>query len=408
MKILIIALLTTLAVAYVERAAPPTSTEPSELLRRLVRENSYELRVENGHLAGPGFDKLLAETRNSQFVSLGEEHMVREIPEIAVMLFDELHRRYDFNHLASETGTIQAEMMSQKPLVGNSDAIFAWVRSHKYGITFPTDQETEMFADIGRVSTRYGHPIWGLDQEFGALHVFERLVQIAPNDRAKNVAEQLRALAAQREEKRPQKNQFIANELTPDQLKELRDAFTPQPDSEADHLIFAVESSNRIYREYLNGEGYLNNSEREQYMKKVFLTEYQRAQHDGEKLPKVLLKAGHWHALRGLGPSHILTTGTFLDDIAFQNGMDCYIIAIHSNGPPGAWRRMDYPELKQIGDLLPNDKWTLLDLRALRRAESAGKLKELDPFAHTHMYEADAMLILGGDHEGTHQRLMQQ
>ena len=41
----------------------------------------------------------------------------------------------------------------------------------------------------------------------------------------------------------------------------------------------------------------------------LFMSEYRKAQTAGEPLPKVLLKLGHWHLLRGMTESILINGG---------------------------------------------------------------------------------------------------
>ena len=51
-----------------------------------------------------------------------------------------------------------------------------------------------------------------------------------------------------------------------------------------------------------------------------------------ERHPKVLVKMGHWHVYRGVGPSHLQTLGNFATEFAFANGRDALAVAVFLGG----------------------------------------------------------------------------
>src|SRR4051812_6213039 len=78
------------------------SSAQGEDFEKLVKANSYPLTVSNGNLAGGGMDFLMKAAGDAQFFVIGEEHVVKEVPEITTMLFSALHNRYGYNYLALE------------------------------------------------------------------------------------------------------------------------------------------------------------------------------------------------------------------------------------------------------------------------------------------------------------------
>jgi hypothetical protein len=69
---------------------------------------------------------------------------------------------------------------------GRLDAIADLVARYPHAPTFATDQELEMIARVGNISDAEFGPVWGIDQEFGALHILERLQELALNDAARD------------------------------------------------------------------------------------------------------------------------------------------------------------------------------------------------------------------------------
>lgn len=153
----------------------------------------------------------------AQFVAIAEEHNRLQIPQITSMLFSVLHKKYGFNYLALEQGTVVCKMFASKPLVGNPDAIAEFAQKYTNAPTFITDQELQMIREAGRISDAKTDRIWGLDQEFGALHILEQLKELAPNDKARLFVEKLIEKALPYERNRfASEKLFIASLSNPD------------------------------------------------------------------------------------------------------------------------------------------------------------------------------------------------
>ncbi|MGH9863461.1 MAG: hypothetical protein ACRD35_08565 [Candidatus Acidiferrales bacterium] len=374
----------------------PTADARAALIQ-MIKANSYELRLREGRLEGPGGDRLVAAGENAQFVVFAEEHYVREIPQIVTALFRRL-QPYGFQYLATESATVHARLVSRAPQRGNRDAILAFVRRFPFSITFFSDEEVEMMADIGSLSRGRGNPMWGVDQEFGVLHVLERVLPSAPSPEARRYTEELIRRAREFEldrDKLSDDTHFIAAVLKPAEPERLQEDYAAVKDEEVRWMIDALVASNRIYSHFREGRYYQNNSEREQYMKKVFLDEYRSALSRDGHVPRVIVKAGHWHALRGMNPGGVFSLGNFLSEFALTNGLESYVVSTCVHGPEGHWRGIrDSEALKIFAETSDPHRFTLVDLRALRpqlrglRGVIPAETREL-------FFKADALLVLG-------------
>src|SRR5262249_13848470 len=162
-----------------------------------------------------------------------------------------------------------------------------------YAITFYRDAEAEMFVQAGRISKGKGHPIWGVDQEFGAERPLEIIVRAAPNKAAREFAESLFQRAREAEANRTKlsdSNHFIAL-LNPDELHRLADLYKPVRNDDVQWLIRDLIDSNEIYNLFAQRRGYMNSLVREDYMKRTFMAEYRRAAKLDGRPPKVIFKA---------------------------------------------------------------------------------------------------------------------
>jgi hypothetical protein len=316
---------------------PKFATDSEDQYKALgdaLKQNSYSISLQNGSLIGEGMRFLARNVANTQFVLFGEEHGVKEFPEFLTALFAFLHQNHQFNYLAVESDPVSAHVASFAPLRGNATALTSYVRKYPNSLTFRTDEELRMFADVGRISTGQGDAIWGLDQSFGVLHALDRL-RALPDFHATPKFEELHRQAIEQDSvrMRDSESHYMYN-VRLDDLKELRGQMTATNGSEAKFILDNLVSSSEIYGYYRSAEageltGYLNGFMREEQMKHLFMREYQAAEAHGEHNPKVLLKLGHWHVFRGQGPSHLQTLGNFVTEFATANGTDAYTVGVY-------------------------------------------------------------------------------
>lgn len=375
------------------------------LLKKTIAENQYSIKAENGKLVGPGMDFLMKATDNAQFFALGEAHFNMEIPQIATMLFQGLQERHGFNYLAIESGTAVIDMLNEQPYRGDVVKTQDFAHRYPYGLTFDSDQEAQMIADVIRISKGKGHPAWGLDQEFGAVPVLDRLRLKAPNEAARQAIDSLRAKAIKFESERGEVH-FMARESDEADFRRLRDTYAATPNSWEAYAIEQLAKSQEIYNYYRRGERgeptyYLNNYVREENMKDLFVRGYREAQRRGDKLPKVLLKFGQYHLYRGQSPTLVLTLGNFLSELAKSNGMTSFHVYCALNKPSDQIADKKYDFIRPFLSASGQDEWSVVDLRPLRPLWYGGLVPSIDVEFRRLILGYDAVLVLGNSHSAT-------
>ena len=408
------ALLLALFLSGAPRQDPERQTDSEEQLRALadaLRQRSYPVVLHAGKLTGPGMELLVRKSDEAQFVLFGEEHYVKEFPEFLSALFVFLHEKRNFNYLALESDPVSSHVGSLPPLRGNLKVLGEYARRYPNAFTFPTDQELQLIATAGKVSTGRVDPVWGLDQSFGVLHALDRLGMLAAA-RATPKFHELHKQAETQDLKRPNDNQRDYMEtVSLSDLEGLRDQIAAPEGSEARFILDNLVSSSEIYGYYRRAQtgeltGYANGFEREQLMKRLFLREYRAAEAQGERHPKVLVKMGHWHIYRGVGPSHLQTLGNFATEFAFANGSDALTVAVFLRG---SWRDVRHQEgMVPIAMATDPAAWTVLDFSALRPAVRAGRFGALDAHLLSYVYGFDAALVIGNATQGTESFLNQE
>ncbi|HJP86343.1 MAG TPA: hypothetical protein VJ852_10160 [Gemmatimonadaceae bacterium] len=399
-------LLPILAGQFAAAQQPPPTPPPQLDLDSIVKAHSYQLRNSSGKINDEGWAFMMHEIGDAQIVAIAEEHNVQEIPHFLTMLFARLHNELGFNYLADEQDPYALRLISSLARRVSEDSIKSLARRWPTALTFATDEEIDMLYKVARLSTGRGNALWGVDQAFGANHYLARLRELSPSAAATAKIDSLArvAEAADRQRYDSTWTHFMARIATEDDFARLRVLFKPAAGSEADWLITALERSAHIYTAYTlaanqnKPTGWENTWSRERYMKERFSEEYHIATSRGDSLPRVLVKAGHWHIHRGLFPQSLaLTFGTFVSELAQFNGRQSYVISTGITGPPGQWRQYSNPIARSVP---PND-WTLVDLRALRPYARGRRIRDMTGELQQLIFGADAVLYFGGAHPGT-------
>ena len=129
------------AVAFVARKPtlnPPLVSE--QLLDSLVAANARPLSMDRGRLQGAGAEWLLSQAARAQFLAIGEEHNVVEIPELVTALLTDLEPRAGYRYVALEQDPVAMRAASVPPMRGRADSLVAYARRYPHAFTFVSDQ----------------------------------------------------------------------------------------------------------------------------------------------------------------------------------------------------------------------------------------------------------------------------
>lgn len=370
-------------------AAQPSKPGPTPA--EIVQRHSLPLALIDGQLSGPGADLLLRSAGEAQFAIVIEPHNDHVTPLVTRALFHALHDRHGYNYVAIEQDMLGMEAASSPARRGRLSKIADHARTYPYSYTFSTDEELQLLADVGSLSTGRWKPVWGFDQLFGATLPLEELHGLAASPAARAAVGRL-LMAARRTEglkdkhgNRDQaKGHFTSGQSAQilSSLEEISRLMNPAPGSREAELIAAIRSSAEIYSYYdpkppLDAvgtpRGLLNNTVREELMKRVFMRNYRMAEAADQSQPKVVVKGGSYHTLRGLSDNGVYTLGNFLHEFAIANGsgaVSVQVLALREWWP--TYDKMDpvYRALLPSGTM---DRGTLVDLRPLRAHFHAGE-----------------------------------
>jgi hypothetical protein len=380
-------------------AAPSVAAAQAKApLDSLITGHVHPFRLEpGGRLTGPGATLLQSAARGAHFVALGENHNTRAIPELTVALFRMLHETSGFDYLALEEGPEIGRLLSRAVRSGQADGAFRLGLRYPSAFHMYTEDELRMVDRVAAISRARTNPVWGLNQEFAAAHVLERLAELAPDAAARSVAQGQHRRSLEYEAERYARNvSYLAGVATPADFQALRGAFRPEPGSEADRLIHQLALSHDVWSPYYTQPSphftafHASGLRREQNMKTLFAGFYRAAQAESGRAPRVLVKSGHVHLNRGIGPNNeVFTLGNHLSELAtFQGGHSLHLYVL-----------LNWPDLGEgffapFARRLAPGQDVVFDLRPLQAWAAQGQIADLDPRLRRVLMGYDALIIL--------------
>lgn len=403
-------LCTALAVAALATAARDAHAQDS--LTAMLRRNAHPMQAAaDGTLSGPGAELLLESGRGAQFFLIGEEHGVAEIPLVAAGLFRAL-APHGYRHLAIETGDAMAAELNRRILADSTGAAFlAFQRDYFPGAPFYRWREdAALLRTAVRAADGRGDVLWGLDYDIvGDRYALRRLRDLAPNAAARAQAEWVIAIA----------DSALAQALArqnpgllmmfggrDDVYAPLLQAYAPQPGSEADRIIRLLRETREINAYWGNNQGWMSNHVRAQLNKRQFMRYLREATARDGSVPRVMMKFGSSHMVRGRSFTNVFDLGTLASEIADVHGGHSFGVLMlggagttHAVIDPRAFTTVQAPVetdgwVKAFYDAADPRRWTVFDLRPLRpRIPRLGTLP--DDLLKV-LYGFDAVVILSG------------
>jgi len=131
-----------------------------------LNKQRYELSVQDGHLSGSGVPVLESAFKDAQFVMVGEDHGIAQIPGVYAGLCDILGPQ-DFHTMAIETGPLVAGKLEQWVREPSGKAeLAAFAARYPASIAFyDWSEEFDMLAHCAAKAAGGQFRLWGLDQE---------------------------------------------------------------------------------------------------------------------------------------------------------------------------------------------------------------------------------------------------
>ena len=344
-------------------------------LTRLLRTNVYPLTATGSQLAGTGWEKLRASIAQSQFVLVGEDHGMAQIPQFTQAVARELRPAA----FITEIDRYQAANLTR--LTASPGLLTAYLKASPGSLSFFSwGEEYELAQQLRAQKVR----IVGIEQVglFTLGRFYEELSSRvkSPSTRAylqrEGAAYQRHDMAEFRSAGHSY-SILSQRQSALDSLELLTNTESPEARRMAQEYLL----SHRIYKDQVKGLG--SHQARVNLMKRNLLEGlWPLAPQPGQPLPKLLFKFGASHMARALSPwAGITDVGNLAQNLAdVQDARSLHLLVMGKQGTQVGGFNPDDPSknivpfdnsketyLKPFADLSAGPAWQVFDLRPARR-----------------------------------------
>jgi hypothetical protein len=277
--------------------------------------------------AGPGWNWLVQQARDAHFTLIGEEHGVAETAQLAAALFSVL-RGSGYSRAAIELSPIIAQDIETAARRNGLPGILNFIAAPDTWSPMYLREEAQFIADVVSAAPKGERVLWGLDREiFSDRYLISRLETQVPR-RAKESFMRLKE-ASRNVWAQNQKNPgppFLFSGQDPAVVSAIRAAW-PNPDRESDIVLRTLEESLAINAVARTGTAWDSSERRAQWMRNAFADRL-REESGRASPPKVMMKFGYNHMIRGANYVNIFDLGTMADEVAALSGGRAFHIIV--------------------------------------------------------------------------------
>lgn len=354
------------------------ATAQEALTSNHLKEYSYKFSIDNNELKGEGAKVLLEKVKNSQFILIGENHSSSQLGKFTNALIPILSE-FGFNNMALEIGPVSANKLKElseipPETLARLKAFNKEYYNGMYPIVFFGGKEDALFLQAAR-EKKYG--LWGLDQEYGNSNEYlldELLLLAKAKDSYKEFEKMKNEALASLKLTKKSGSKSDCKLLYDSAILKYFSSFT-STESNAQEIITAMKKSWEIYCLYEEEKYDENNKLRAEYMKANFMSDYKKAQSNGQQFPKALIKMGHGHVTIGNSPLGVEDVGKMIRQLALANGTT----SLHLAQRQRFWKsklglKFDFlrrswgKELSPVLELAKRDRWVIIDMQKFREA----------------------------------------
>jgi erythromycin esterase-like protein len=400
--------------ASTQGAAAPRvqpQTTPQARLLEALRGNRLPLTMSDGP-AGRGWDWLVQEARDARFTLIGEEHGVAETAQFSAALFKAL-RGSGYSRMAIELSPIIAQDIEAAARRNGLQGILDFFAAPDTWSPMYLREEAQFLATVITAAPGNERVLWGFDREiFSDRYLISRLERKVPR-RAKESFARLKEASTNawaRQQQNPGPPFLFTQD--PAVVSAVR-ADWPNPDRESDTILRTLEESLAINAVARTGTAWASSERRAQWMRNNLAARL-REERRGSP-PKVMMKFGYNHMIRGANYVNIFDVGTMADEVAALNGGRAFHIIVLPGqgsrqavlGPGRSFVSVSSDEFDEFrtGDqrltrVLSNANATgheVIDLRGLRTLAMRG-LEGWNPDVVRTIHGYDAAVIWKGAH----------
>jgi len=392
------------------RAQPQSS--PQARLLEALRGNRLPLTMSDGP-AGRGWDWLVQEAQGARFTLIGEEHGVAETAQLSGALFKAL-RGSGYSRMAIELSPIIAQDIEATARRNGLQGILDFYARPDTWSPMYLREEAQFLATVISAAPRNERVLWGFDRElFSDRYLISRLEPRVPRRAQESFARlkeaSTNAWARQQQNPGPP---FLFTQ-SPAVVSAVR-ADWPNPDRDSNTILRTLEESLAINAVARTGTAWDSSERRAQWMRNAFADRL-REERGRASPPKVMMKFGYNHMIRGANYVNIFDLGTVPDEVAALSGGRVFHILVLPGpgsrqavlGPGRSFVSVSSDEFDEFGAgdqrltrVLSNANATgheVIDLRALRPLAMRGlESWNADVVRTIHGY--DAAVIWKGAH----------
>ncbi|WP_461114964.1 hypothetical protein [Spirosoma jeollabukense] len=345
--------------------------QPDTLWTRLLNENTSSLRPVSNGFVGKGWELIQAGVQQNQYVLIGEDHFMAEIPYFT----EQVLKTSTFNTFALEVDPYIAQILNQKLAQKDTTSLMKWVSQTGAALSFyGLREEFQMLQAANRTHTTF----IGLDQiaMISDPLLYEELSRTATRDSSR------KQYAAMAERARAAADKFTSDMSQPTYMQSAtfdQDVAELEKGPLSAHekeILDAIKLSARIYKTQ-------SHALRVQLMKHQLMMGYESA----IKNKKVLVKMGAMHCARGESYLRGYDCGNLLSNLADSEYKTSFHIAIFGkDGVQGSPFKSlpaqkldpyngDLKFIKPFFDATPKEEWAVFNLLPIRKALQSQKLK---------------------------------
>jgi hypothetical protein len=391
------------------------SGQKAESFTEALKASRLGLSVDGGKLGGAGGAAIRAATADAQFVLLGEDHGIAQVPQFAAALCGELAPR-GFHRVELEISPSVAPTLERFARAADGAAqMAAFDKRYPDTIAFYAwREEFEFLQSCERASTA-GYEIRGLDQDFmgDSTYVLNRIMEMKLSAEARKAFEHFVAedrAARLGAEKTGNPGDLFLMMAQQEELLRARDLLRREGPAEARELFESLLASRDIYWKFMNGQGYASNRERAMLMKTTFQADYLAAPAGDAAPAKVIFKFGAYHMGRGLNVLHSSEIGDYVSELAEGRGLkSVHIMIFGVKGAQSAFAGIGKPYAEAPLDLagdansqlgwakplfanLLEKNWTVFNTRNLR--EKFSGFSGIDPEMERMIFAYDFIVLI--------------
>jgi hypothetical protein len=358
-----------------------------------LRGNRLAITMTDGRPGGLGWDYLVREARAARFTLIGEEPGVAETAQLSAALFGAL-RESGYSRLAVAFSPPIARDVEAAARRNGVEGIVDFLSTPGISTFLNLREETQFLADVIKDRQTARPPdrqtneqvLWGFDREvFSDRYLVAKLEAKVPVSAREPFArlKQAQANAWARYDRNPDGDNLFLLAEEPALVTAVRNAWR-QPDAESDAILRTLEESLAIETAERTGGLWPYMQRRTSWIRANVAALLKDGQQRTPS-PKVMLKGGYLHMIRGPNYLNMFDLGAMADEVAALSGDRAFhIIVLPGPGSrqaaPGGSVSSDEVDALQAGDqrltrVLSNPNAAgheVIDLRALRRLAMRG------------------------------------